>query len=374
MDLNRKREYCQILGVSIDASEATMKRAYHQLARDLHPDRPHNKGKKDVEHQFQKVANAYEHLCSENYTLNNLKKNFKSRDIHSSLEHFFFTTKSHGSSLNNLSFSSRSCSDLPSLSTLSTDKLKTPLKGQTLQTTLRVTFHEAVVGCTKILEYSRTIHCTLCSGNGAVSIPLSTVCRDCGGSGVITANISFAKVSTACSSCAKEREAKRVCSQCCGSGKTSSTKKCRVEVPPGASSGMTQIFTEEGDAGSDGGNYGDFIVCFQVQEHPDFKREGNDVLFKLPVPFPSLVLGASIPIPTIYGKHVDIEIPPGSQHLDQITIKNEGFINPTENSSKGDMRVELTVVVPKILQPSEKKFLQQLADLPSFKPLHFSFK
>ncbi len=90
---SRKREYCEILGVTAEADEETVKRAYRRLAMEYHPDRPNNKGKEqEAAIMFNKINEAYEGLQTNNNTLNMLKASFKSQEIHSSLEHFFFTT------------------------------------------------------------------------------------------------------------------------------------------------------------------------------------------------------------------------------------------------------------------------------------------
>jgi len=401
LDRSRKREYCEILGVSTEANEKIIKKAYHKMALELHPDRPHNRGKEGIELKFKQVADAYENLTSGNQALNSLKNSLKSEDIHSSLEHFFFTTKSNGSSLNNFKFNSMSASDftnggsnsgtfsrnaslhhtldakLPNFTSqgsLSSGSLKLPTtilqpeklpkKGQSLKTTLRVSFDESVVGCTKILEFTRSLTCKSCSGSGSIS-SFAQNCRDCHGMGSLNAVINGTSVITTCPSCSNSAEVKdKWCSACGGKGKTTSKKTCMVDVPAGIIQGTTKVFQGQGDEGMNGGEPGDFIVCYEVEEHPFFRRDGPNVYCSLEISFPQAVLGSKIQVLSIYGKTIDIQLEPGVQPNQLIKVKGEGFL--VENRVKGDLFIQVIVTVPTNINSEEKELLERLSVHPNF--------
>eukprot|EP01118_Nematostelium_gracile_P009475 TRINITY_DN3201_c0_g1_i1.p1 TRINITY_DN3201_c0_g1~~TRINITY_DN3201_c0_g1_i1.p1 ORF type:complete len:415 (-),score=81.43 TRINITY_DN3201_c0_g1_i1:112-1356(-) len=405
LDRNKKREYCEILGVPVDANEKVVKKAYHKLALELHPDRPQNRGKEGIDIQFKKVAEAYESLSNGNHTLNSLKNSLKSEDIHSSLEHFFFTTKSHGNSLNNFKFTPLSASDFstgsgsfpkglnlqgldmkfPSLgaaansgSSIQAKNLHPempttipPKRGQSLKTTLHITFEEGVKGCTKILEFARSILCQQCNGvgylNGKQQKPY---CRDCNNQGTITTNMANKTVTTPCPTCqfhAQTQDIKERCSSCAGSGKVVTRKNCTVEVPPGALTGSTKVFHGQGDEGSSGGEAGDFIVCFDVQGHTNYRREGDNAHSSVEISFPLAILGTTVDALTIYGHPVEINIHPGTQHGEYVRIPGEGFYN--DKNQKGDYLIQVLIRVPtaKLLNKDECDLLTKLAIQPSFK-------
>eukprot|EP01119_Soliformovum_irregulare_P024978 TRINITY_DN9106_c0_g1_i2.p1 TRINITY_DN9106_c0_g1~~TRINITY_DN9106_c0_g1_i2.p1 ORF type:complete len:365 (-),score=59.55 TRINITY_DN9106_c0_g1_i2:139-1233(-) len=354
MDAQKKKEYCEILGVPIDANEATVKKAYYKLAMELHPDRPHNKGKEGIEKEFQRVAEAYEKICSGNSALNNLKKNFKSQDIHSSLAHFFFTTKT-------------SVTDLTAL-TSTTRVGPTPKKGQTLQTSLQLTFLESTTGCTKILEYNTTTTCPTCLGQGTISSPPRTrnvECKDCGGNRVISAQLGSTIVSTPCTSCPRE-DVRRVCNVCAGSARVNIRKTKTVVVPIGVYSGMTLTYPGEGDEGTDGGARGDFIISFSVDEDPFFKRQGEDVQVQTSISFPIAALGGIIQVPALGGGTFAVQVPPGTEHMQVIRVPKMGFYNPLDNNIRGDMLLRVCIHMPKALSDKERKLLQKLSQLSGF--------
>jgi len=135
-----------------------------------------------------------------------------------------------------------------------------------------------------------------------------------------------------------------LCSICHGACKVTNKKTCTVEVPAGVVSGSTKVFHGQGDEGINGGEPGDFIVCFEVEENPHFKREGDNALYTTEISFPHAVLGTTMEVPSIYGKSLEIQIDPGIQHGQFIKIKGEGFSN--ESNGRGDYLVQVMVRIP----------------------------
>jgi len=348
----------------MDATEDTVKKAYRRLALELHPDRPQNKGKEgEADNKFKRVQEAYEKLKNGRTTVDMLKTHFKSEDIHTSLEHFFFTTNSQGNLNNTFDFTSVSSSNVRSF-TSSGSRINTGKKGQSLKTALLVTFKESLYGCTKTIEYLRALNCIDCRDQ-----PPLVNCRECGGKGVFTASIGGANITTPCTSCQQNGNSSHrlLCSTCNGTKKLATKTTCTVEVPPGITTGVTRVFEGEGDETEEGSVPGDFIVCFEVEDHPFYRRVGDDVFCQLSIPFPHAILGAAIEIPSLYGESVKVTIPPGTCHHQVLKVAQEGFLN-AETQARGDLQVTVEVELPKQLDEVEKNLLRQLASLPNFKP------
>jgi molecular chaperone DnaJ len=172
--MHRKREYCETLGVSADADEETVKRAYRKLVLEYHPDRPNNKGREiEASTMFNKINEAYEGLQNNSQTMNIFKNQFKSQEIRSSVEQFIFTTGkntsfSFGSATNSKEFSFTASN--PSIKTQDTTKVdttstakKNPKNGQSLQTILKIAFDESLIGCSNNIEYKLSKLCVFCN-------------------------------------------------------------------------------------------------------------------------------------------------------------------------------------------------------------------
>lgn len=407
LDRTRRRELCQVLGVSLDADESTVRRKYYELARKHHPDKTAAADGQD----FNKFTEAYDQLKSGYTTLNTLKNHFN-KEIHSSLEHFMFTTNSaslgsfkfgsNGGEANdkngsveepksadasmqngsgqNLSeglsggsgtFGSFGAFDLGGGSLTGLLATKTPKKGQTLKTSLNITFKEAIQGCKKVLEYTRTICCPECKGAKPAS---NRQCRECGGKGKVVACIGGSvSVTTACTTCQPQGAVGNADSQatstckCNGTGKLRCKKTCTVEVPPGVYKGMVKEFKGEGDEGVDGGTAGDFIVVYNVEDHPLFRRDGDNAHCTVVLPFPHAALGTRMIITSISESPLEIELESGIQHNQVVRLENQGFVNPV-TGIRGDMFVQMSVDVPRQLNVSEKKLLCELSKGPHFQP------
>mmetsp|Transcript_8571 Transcript_8571/g.11850 ORF Transcript_8571/g.11850 Transcript_8571/m.11850 type:complete len:499 (+) Transcript_8571:226-1722(+) len=452
LDRKRKREYLEILGIDQDnIDEEVVKKAYRKLALEFHPDRPNNKHKKEeAEVMFKKVTEAYEALQNNNKSLNVLKNVFKShQDITSSLEHFFVTTggnsnlsklggSSHNlhnmfqnyvngqsstqnpptteSSSNATSPSTSSTSSLSSFSSLniplgglnganfninlangSKSNLSKPIpkKGQSLQTTLKITMEESLYGCTKTIEFTRSVTCANCDKQPIPIKPVTnTQCRDCGGKGVLTAVIAGGSVTTACPSChaaaqqnsqptttTTSKDSKEPCTKCNGVGRNPNKRTVMVNVAPGVTNGMQQLYEGEGDEGTFGGPFGDLIVKFDVEPHPFYQRHGDDAMCKVTIPFPHAVLGTMIEIPLIYGalqstpsgisissSKMAVQIDPGVQQNQVVKVSQQGFLNSIDGK-RGDLYIQILVDVPpkSALDEEERELLRKLANKPNFK-------
>lgn len=270
MNLSRKRklEYCETLGVSLDAEECDVKKAYKRLALELHPDRPNNKGKEEEAGKlFQKVTEAYMNLLESNENMKAIKTCIKTPEVKRGLDFMLFLSQTH-----------RTVQPPPSPQQsgvpFKTKPKQAPKRGQSLKAVLKLSQEESLGGCTKTIEYTRTLNCELCEGTGNKKDSSPIPCSDCGGKGIRTTiingrNLGESNISTACRTChSSGLVSARDCSKCEGLGKVSMKRIRTIDVPPGTVTRMKCIFEGEGDEGMDGGPTGDLVLWFEVEGSP----------------------------------------------------------------------------------------------------------
>jgi len=330
---NKKRTIYEVLGVDNSADEESVKRAYHQLALRYHPDR--NKHDGNAEKAFKEIVEAYEILrspdrrllydrdakCVTNHDLSEAKLSRSPSALFEAVDQFF--TKS--------GYVSPTIQGL-----LSTCKRK--IRGRTLRTTLYTTFQETVFGCLKTAEITRISYCTYCKGTGEVP----TV--DCGvasnGIAIPSSNVP-----------------RRHCSGCGGTGRLSTNKGLQIEVPAGVKKGEELVYEGEGDVGDFGAPAGDLVIIFDTQEHPVFKRDGDDVVVEFVISFAQASLGATVHIPSLYGM-MDIGVPSGTQPNDVLRVTDQGFYN-FKTKRRGNMLLRLNIKIPSALTEEQRILLEQ---------------
>jgi len=272
----RKLEYCETLGVPSNADEYSVKKAYHRLVLECHPDRPNNKGREEEAGQrFKKITEAYEKLQENSSNLTSLKTSLKTPEMHNAMDFLFLfaggSTQHHSSTSN---------SGVPYKS----KPKQTPKRGQSLKAVLHLSLEESSKGCSKTIEFTRTLNCRNCGGTGNNKTSLPQVCGDCQGKGVRTTLINGktlgeSNISTACRSCHSTGfVGSKDCTSCNGTGKQAVQQNQIIEVVPGTITGMKQVFEGEGDEGHDGGPNGDLVLWFEVEGTPFVEtpiREGK---------------------------------------------------------------------------------------------------
>jgi len=271
----RKMEYCELLGVPTNADEHTVKKAYHRLVLQCHPDRPNNKGKEEeAGEKFQKITEAYEKLSENSNNLSSLKTNLKSPDVHINSMDFLFLfgggAKNAGGTNSGVPYKSK--------------PKQTPKRGQSLKAVLHLSSEESSKGCSKTIEFTRTLNCKHCGGTGNSKTSSPQTCGDCQGKGIRTTLINgktlgASNISTACRTCHSTGfVGSKDCLACDGSGKQMVQQTQPVQVFPGTITGMKQVFEGEGDEGHDGGPNGDLVLWFEVEGTPFVEtpvREGK---------------------------------------------------------------------------------------------------
>ncbi|HEX5915997.1 MAG TPA: DnaJ C-terminal domain-containing protein, partial [Rubrobacter sp.] len=185
-----------------------------------------------------------------------------------------------------------------------------------------------------------------------------------GGRGVQSRDQGFFALSTPCSRCGGEgRIIEKPCSVCGGNGRVRRSRQVKVRVPAGARDGMKIRIPGRGSAGRRGGPAGDLYVVTRVEEHPVFKRRGDDFVVEVPISFVEAVLGAQIEVPRPGGGTVRVRLPAGTQDGKQFRVRGAGAPRTKKNGGEnGDLIVRVGVVVPKKLKRREREILEALAE------------
>ena len=221
---------------------------------------------------------------------------------------------------------------------------------------------EAVHGVSKEVELTRRDTCWTCEGSGSRPGHKKQTCPTCGGRGQVVRSQGFFQMSSTCPQCHGQGSiVTDPCTDCHGEGLVEKTKKVALKIPAGVDTDARMRLRGEGEGGRRGGGSGDLYVVVHVEEHDFFKRDGDTIYCRLPVPMVKVALGASVEVPTINGKK-SLDIPAGSQSGERFILKKEGVVN-LRGRGKGDMVVELQVMTPVNLCEEQKKALREFDTL-----------
>lgn len=344
-----KRDYYEVLGVGRDASNEEIRKAFRKLAFQYHPDRNREDGA--AEH-FKEVNEAYEVLSDAD------KRAAYDRFGHSGAESLF------GRGFEGFDFGGFGDIFEAFFGGAGTTTRQTPRRGNDLRYSIKVTFEEAALGCEKEIEINRTEVCATCRGTRSSPGSQPQRCPNCDGSGQIRRvqrSLFGQFINTAvCGQC--HGEGKIVtdpCKDCKGIGFQRHKRRISVKIPAGIDNGNGIRLTGEGEAGSRGGPPGNLYVVVSVARHKLFAREGDNVLYELPVNFAQAALGAEVEVPTLYGE-VKLKIPSGSQTDKVLRLKDKG-IPHLHGNGRGDQLVRLRVVTPESLNKEQRKLFEELA-------------
>jgi len=348
-------DYYEFLGVARDASGDQIKSAYRKAALKWHPDR-NPEHKKEAEEKFRVASEAYSVLSDaqkravyDRYGHAGLNSRgfetggFNStifEEFHDILGDFFGFEGAFGGGGGRRSRGQRG------------------QRGADLRYDLSLSFEEAASGVTSKIRLDRYENCEVCHGTGAKPGTGMTACRTCGGRGQMSYQQGFFSITRTCPSCQGTGQmVKEACAGCRGQGRMQKERTLEVGVPAGVDSGTRLRMAGQGEPGTNGGPAGDLYIFLEVKEHPLFERRGADLYCTIPVSFPQAALGASIKIPTLNGEE-DFEIPEGTQSGQLFRKKAKGLPNP--HGGRGDLYVNVRVVVPSKLTREQKRALEQL--------------
>lgn len=342
------KDYYKILGVPRNATQEEIKRAYRRLALQYHPDR--NPGDKEAEERFKEIAEAYEVLRDpEKRRLYDL---YGAEGVKSSTGFTGFRTMEDIFS---------TFSDLfEEFFGFSRGTRRAPRPGEDLRYDLTLDFLEAAFGTEKVIEVPQRLCCERCRGSGIEPGTSPKVCPYCYGRGQISRSHGFFTISTTCSYC--QGEGKIVtdpCKACGGEGWQRGAKRLTVKIPPGVEDGTKIRVQGEGEEGEWGGPPGDLYLYIHVKPHELFRREGDDVIYRLPLSYSMAALGGEVEVPTLEGS-TKVKIPPGIQPGEVIRLKGKG-IPRLRGRGRGDFVIEVTIKVPKKLTKRQRELLEELA-------------
>jgi molecular chaperone DnaJ len=343
------RDSYEVLGVERDASEQQIKKAFRQLARELHPDV--NAHDPDAEEKFKEAAEAYEILSDPE------RRATYDRYGHEGLRSGGYAPNFDGfgsiGDLFNAFFGGGSAGRTG------------PAQGGDLAVAVEIDLIEAANGAKVHVAYEAVDRCERCHGNGAEpGTPIET-CERCGGAGQLQAvtRTPFGQMmrTMVCDVCHGDgRVPKQPCSECRGRGRLTARRELEVDIPAGIADGQRIRLSGRGHEGEAGAPAGDLYVVIGVREDDRFVREGDDLITALDVAAPLAALGATLEIPTLEGS-ASIELPVGTQPGEVLTLRGEGMPS-LRRGRRGDLRVVVNVVVPRRLSAEQRELMEQLND------------
>src|SRR5919107_1294233 len=350
-----KVDLYKVLEVSKEASQDEIRRSYRRLARKYHPDA--NPGDKKAEDRFKEIQHAYEILS----------KPEKRREYDEGPRTFFGsggTGQPGEANFGEFSDLLGGFGNLGDIFGRTTTTQRTQTKGQNVTVNVRLSFKDALGGVTTRVGVPVEEACGECGGTGAAPGTAPRTCPECGGRGVQSRDQGFFALSTPCSGCGGEgRIIEKPCSVCGGNGRVRRNRQVKVRIPAGAKDGMKVRIPGRGSAGRRGGPAGDLYVVTRVEEHPVFKRRGDDFVVEVPVSFVEAVLGAQIDVPRPGGGTVKVRLPAGTPGGKG--VKGGGGGGPKtkkKGAENGNLIVRVGVVVPKKLKRREREILEALAE------------
>jgi molecular chaperone DnaJ len=342
-----KRDYYEVLGVSRNASEADLKKAFRRLAMKYHPDR--NSGDADTEAKFKEAKLAYDVLSDP-----------KKRSAYDQFGHAgvdagaggFGGPGGDGGAFSDIFgdvfgdiFGGRSGA-------------RRTQRGVDLRYDLSLSLEDAVSGKEVKFRIPVQVDCQFCGGTGAKPGTKPKTCTTCGGSGQVRMQQGFFSIQQTCPTCRGTGSViEEACGHCRGRGRIQEEKTLSVRVPPGVDTGDRIRLAGEGERGEYGGPPGDLYVQIQVKSHPIFTREDSHLHCEVPIGFVTAALGGELEVPTLDGK-VMLKIPAGTQTGKMFRVRGKG-VKPVRGGVMGDLICRVTVETPVNLTERQKELLRE---------------
>jgi molecular chaperone DnaJ len=364
-----ERDYYAVLGVSKDASEKEISRAYKKLAKQYHPDA--NPGNTAAEERFKEVSAAYD-------VLGDKEKKTEYDEVRRMVAagvgpggvggtgfgpgggvHFDFGEGGAGGGLGDI-FGNLFGRGGGGARGGRGRRPTGPQRGADLETELHLSFVDAVHGVTSTVRFRADSVCETCHGNGARPGTRLETCPQCAGNGAIAVDQGPFSFSQPCPNCGgRGQVVPDPCPTCHGRGVEVRSREVKVRVPAGVEDGQRIRVKGRGGAGANGGPAGDLFVVVHVRPHPLFGRSGKHLTVKLPITFAEATLGAEVKVPTL-DEPVTVRVPPGTPSGKVLRVRGRGV--PSSNgSTPGDVLVTFEVHVPDALDDDQRRAVEALA-------------
>lgn len=345
-----KKDYYDVLGISRDASDRDIKKAYRSAAMKYHPDR--NPGDKEAEERFKEVSEAYEVLSDAQ------KKAAYDQFGHAGVD------PNSGGFGGGGGFQGGGFSDI--FGDVFGDifggggggRRSRVQRGADLRYNMELDLEEAVRGVEKKIRIPTLVACKTCGGNGAKPGTQPKQCGTCGGIGQVRMQQGFFSVQQTCPACHGEGSVvSDPCGSCSGRGRVEESKTLSVKIPAGVDTGDRIRLSGEGEAGMHGGPAGDLFVQVAVRKHPIFERDGRNLYCDVPISFVDAALGGELEVPTLEGR-VKLKVPPETQSGKLFRLRSRG-VTPVRGGPPGDLLCRVTVETPVSLNSRQKELLRE---------------
>lgn len=351
------KNYYQTLGVTKQASQDEIKKAYRQLAKKYHPDQ--NKDDKEAEQKFKEINEAYD-------VLKDPQKRAAFDQYGSAAFQGGSGGFSGGGGFSGAGFGSAFTDIFEDMfgdfmgGAAGGRSRSGPGRGADMQYTMEISLEDAYQGKEATIKIPINEACDKCDGSGAAPGTGEETCPTCEGAGRMRAQQGFFTIERTCPTCnGQGKVIREPCGKCHGSGRMRKEKTLKVKIPPGVDTGRRIRLAGEGEAGLRGGPVGDLYVLLAIKPHKFFRRDGANLFGRVPIPMTTAALGGEIEVPTIGGKKTKIKIPAGTQTGQQFRLKSLGM-PVLRSEAKGDMYIEVAVETPINLSTKQKDLLKQL--------------
>ena len=360
-----KRDYYEVLGVPKTADDATIKKAYRTLAKKYHPDA--NPGDAEAEKKFKAASESYSILSDP-----------EKRKQYDQFGHAAFDGGAGGGAGYG-GFGGFDGADMGDIfgdifgdffggrSSRGGSRYNGPMRGANVQTSVRLSFEEAIFGCEKEIEINFKEECASCHGTGAKAGTSKETCSKCNGKGKImyTQQTMFGTMQNVqtCPDCGGTGQIiKEKCPDCRGTGYITRRKKLMVTIPAGIDDGQCIRMSGAGEPGTNGGERGDLLVEAVVSKHPVFVRKDMNIYSTVPISFAKAALGGPIIIKTVDGQ-VEYEVKAGTQTDTKVRLKGKGVPSLRNKAVRGDHYVTLVVQVPERMNEEQRQALRRFDEL-----------
>ncbi len=352
-----KRDYYEILGVSRNATEAEIKKAYRRLAMRYHPDRNTGEGAEEAEIKFKEAKEAYEILCDDQ------KRAAYDQFGHAGVDSSYGAGPGAGGFGGGSSFSDifgDVFGDIFGGGGRASHGSRAR-RGSDLRYNLDLTLEEAVAGTTVKIRVPTAVECAACGGTGARKGTQPKTCPTCAGQGQVRMQQGFFSVQQTCPNChGRGTVIEDPCPSCRGQGRVQEHKTLSVKVPAGVDTGDRIRLAGEGEVGEHGGAPGDLYVQIQVKEHAIFTRDDNDLYCEVPISFVTAALGGELEVPTLDGK-VLLKVPAGTQTGKLFRMRGKG-VKSVRGGGIGDLLCRVIIETPVNLTEKQKQLLHEFED------------
>ena len=367
-----KRDYYEVLGVAKNASADEIKKAYRKLAIKYHPDK--NPGNKEAEEKFKEAAEAYSVLSDADKKAK--YDQFGHAGVDGAGPDFSGGFGNLNDILNDL-FGGAFGGGFGGFGGFGGgfgggQRRERVYRGRDIRVRVKLTLEEIAHGVEKEISIEKSVPCKDCGGKGARNSSDIKTCPACNGTGqvqrVVNSFLGQTVTYSTCQQCGGEGKIiSNPCGTCHGTGLVRQRETIKVKIPAGVEAGMQMTVQGEGHAAKNNGINGDLLVVIEEQEHPNLKREGNNLYYTKVISMPDAILGAEVEVPCLDGPY-KIKVDAGTQSGTVVRLRNKGLPTVNGYGGTGDMYVKFAVWIPKKLDKEEKAIIESLRGKDAFKP------